>query len=61
MSFLYYSDKKSSIDELLDLDGTVSIQHQNIKLGIQIFEIVQSKIPEIMKQNFHARDEALIK
>ena len=29
MSFLYYSDKKSSIDELLDLDGTVSI---NIKI-----------------------------
>ena len=28
---LIYSDKKSSFDELLDMDGTVFIRHQNIQ------------------------------
>ena len=44
-----YNDKKSSFDELLSKDSTVSIHHQNIqKLGIKMFEAVKVGNPEIV-------------
>ena len=47
-----YSDKKSSFDQLLDKDESVSMHHQNIqKLGIKMFKVQVLKI-------FRIRDEA---
>ena len=48
-----YSDKKSSFDQLLDKDESVSLHHQNIqKLGIKMFKVLK-----VLKM-FRIRDEA---
>ena len=55
---IIYSDKKSSLDELLDKDESVSIHHQNIqKLGIEIFKVFNGENPQIVNEIFHVRDE----
>ena len=55
---IIYSDKKSSFDELLDKDESVSIHHQNIqKLGIEMFKVLNGENPQIVKEIFHIRDE----
>ena len=53
-----YSDKKSSFDEVLDKDESVSIHNQNIgKLGIKIFKVLNSENTQIAKESFRIRDE----
>ena len=53
-----YSDKKSSFDELLDKDESVSIHHLNIqKPGIEIFKVLKGKNPHIVNEIFRIRDE----
>ena len=55
---IIYSDKKSSFDELLDKDESVSIHHQNIqKLGIEMFKVLNGENPQIVNEIFHIRDE----
>ena len=45
---IIYSDKKSSFDEFLDKDESVSIHHQNIqKLGIEMFKVLNGENPQI--------------
>ena len=54
-----YSDKKSSLVELLDKDESVSIiHHQNVqKLGIEMFKVLNSENPKILHEIFRIRDE----
>ena len=55
---IIYSDKKSSFDELLDNDESVSIHPQNIqKLGIEVFKVLKGENPPIMNEIFRIRDE----
>ena len=55
---IIYSDKKSSFDELLDKDQSVSIHHQNIqKLGRVMFKVLNGENHQIANEIFHIRDE----
>ena len=55
---IIYSDKKSSLVELLDKDESVSIHHQNIqKLGIEMFKVLNGENPQIVNETFRIRDE----
>ena len=57
---IIYSDKKSSFDEFLDKDESVSIYHQNIqKLGIEMFKVLNGESPQIVNEIFRIRDETL--
>ena len=45
------SDEKSNFDELLEIVGSVSIHHQNIRfLAIEIFEVFNGMNPQIVKE-----------
>ena len=49
---------KSSSDELLDKDESVSIHHQNIqKLSIEMFKVLNGENPQIVNAVFRIRDE----
>ena len=53
-----YSDKKSSFDELLDKDESVSIHQQNMqKLGIEMFKVLNGENPQIVNDIFCIRYE----
>ena len=55
---IIYSDKKSSFDELLDKDQSVSIHHQNIqKLGRVMFKVLNGENHQIANEIFRIRDE----
>ena len=55
---IIYSGKKSSSDELLDKDESVSIHHQNIqKLGIEMFKVLNGEKPQIVNAVFRITDE----
>ena len=55
---IIYSDKKSSFDELLDKDESVSIHHQNIqKLGIEMLKVLNGENRQIVNEIFRIRDE----
>ena len=55
---MIYSYQKSGFDELLNKDGTVSIHHQNIlKLGIEMFTVLEGGNPEIVNEILHVRNE----
>ena len=48
--------KKSSFEELLQRDGSVSIQHQNIRfLAVEIFNFFKGINPQIVKKIFQFR------
>ena len=58
LRIIFYSGKKSSSDELLDKDESVSIHHQNIqKLGIEMFKVLNGENPQIVNAVFRIRDE----
>ena len=51
-------DEKSTFDELLNRDGSVSMDHQDIqKAGIEIFKFVKVLRPEILNEIFQLREE----
>ena len=53
-----YSGKKSCFDELLDMDESVSIHHQNIqKLGIELLKVLNGENPQIVNEIFRIKDE----
>ena len=57
---IIYSDKKSSLDGLLDKDESVSTHHQSIqKLGIEFFKVLNGKNPEIVNEIFLIRDSSV--
>ena len=59
---IIYSDKKSSFDELLDKDESVSIHHQNNqKLDIEMFKVINFENPQIINGIFCIRDETSYK
>ena len=50
---IVYSDNKSSFDELLETDNSVSVHHRNIQfLATELYKIVNGLSPEIMKEAF---------
>ena len=56
---IIYSDKKSSFDELLDQDESISIHHQNIqKIGIKMFKVLNGENPSVENEIFCVRNEA---
>ena len=51
------SDKKSNFQELLEIDGSVSIRHQNIRfLVIEMFKVFKGISPQIVKGIFQFID-----
>ena len=51
--WIVYSDNTSSLEELLETDNSVSVQHQNIQvLATELYKIVNGLSPEIMKEVF---------
>ena len=50
---LIYNDKSSSFDELLKFDKSVTIHQRNLqKLALEMFKVLNSSSPEIMKEVF---------
>ena len=55
---IVYNDKKSSFNELLVKDGSVSIHHQNLqKMAVEMFKISRSLSPEIVNELFRFREQ----
>ena len=48
---IVYSDKKSTFNELLVKDGSVSIYHQNLqKLAVEMYKVSRGSSPEIVNE-----------
>ena len=55
-SRITYNDRKSSFEELLRKDNTVSIHHRNLQLlATEIFKIKNNMAPEILSEIFQNR------
>ena len=55
---IFYSDKTSDFSELLEKDGSVSINYQNIRqLATEMFKASKGLCPEIVKGLFQFRNE----
>ena len=53
---LIYNDKKSSFENLIDKDKSVSIHHRNLKrLAIEMYEVNPGISPEILNDLFPLR------
>ena len=53
---LIYNDKKSSFENLIDKDKSVSIHHRNFKrLAIEMYEVHPGISPEILNDLFPLR------
>ena len=51
-----FNDRKSSLEELLRKDNTVSIHHRNLQLlATEIFKIKNSMAPEMLSESFQNR------
>ena len=58
---IVYGDIRSSIEELLETDNSVSVHHRNIQvLATELHKIVNGLSPEIMKKVFHSMRIPLI-
>ena len=56
--FTYHNDKRSSFDELLVKDNSVSVHHNNIHtLVIEMYTVANGMSSEIMNDVFMLRDE----
>ena len=55
---IIYNDKRSSFEELLVKDNSVSVHHNNIHtLAIEMYKVVNGTSPEIMNDVFKVRNE----
>ena len=56
-----YNDRKSSFEELLRKDNTVSVHHRNLQLlATEIFKIKNNMTPEILNEIFQNRHHRTI-
>ena len=55
---IVYNDKKSSFNELLVIDGSVSVHHQNLqKLAVEMFKDFRGSSPQIINELFQFRKQ----
>ena len=55
---IIFSDKTSDFSELLEKDGSVSINYQNIRqLATEMFNVSKGLCPQIEKELFQFRNE----
>ena len=55
---IVYNDKKSSFNELLVKDGSVSIHHQNLqKLAAEMFKVSRGLSPELLINYFNSESK----
>ena len=58
---MVYEDYTSSFEDLLTLDGSVTIHHRNIqKVAVEMFKIKNGLCPEIMKDLFHLKGKSTL-